>query len=301
MRPGRCKMRRQASCWRLGMQVQDDFHQRLAAMVEAMPAFPESVHRVMALTSDINCSPKDLVRVIESDPVMTMKILKLVNSAYFALSRTIATIHHALVYLGLNTVKNLAISIATVDALPRSSIPELPMSDFLRHSLATALAAQFLAREKLKLRDASDHFVAGLLHDFGKAVLIQYEPRIYAGVLREAERRGAPLHEVEQERIGISHAEVGGMLAESWQLPASLVVCIREQVNCSPDSPEMTLSVAAANHVAKAMQIGRSGNPVGGEFPDFMRQRLGCTVQEVAREMDGLADEVEAMQAMVRG
>ena len=90
-------------------------------MVESMPAFPESVHQVMALTSDINCSPKDLVKVIESDPVMTMKLLKLVNSAYFALSRNIASIQHALVYLGLNTVKNLAISIATVDALPRNS------------------------------------------------------------------------------------------------------------------------------------------------------------------------------------
>jgi len=103
--------------------VDDEFHHRLLAMVESMPAFPESVHQIMSMTADINCSPKDLVKVIERDPIMTMKILKLVNSAFFSLSRNVASVQHALVYLGLNTVKNLAISIATVDALPRQSIP----------------------------------------------------------------------------------------------------------------------------------------------------------------------------------
>ena len=269
-------------------------------MVESMPAFPESVHQVMALTSDINCSPKDLVKVIESDPVMTMKLLKLVNSAYFALSRNIASIQHALVYLGLNTVKNLAISIATVDALPRNSIPELPMSDFLTHSLATASVAQYLAREKMQLRDVSDHFVAGLLHDFGKAVLVQYEPRTYADILNNAAERQIPLAEVEREAIGLTNAEVGAMLAESWQLPEALVECIRGHVDCHADSSDMIISVAAANHVVKFMQLGHSGNPVGDEFPDFMEQRLGCNVQDVAAQMAGLPDEVSAMQNMVR-
>jgi len=281
--------------------MSDDFYTRLTAMVESMPAFPESVHQVMALTSDINCSPKDLVKVIESDPVMTMKLLKLVNSAYFALSRNIASIQHALVYLGLNTVKNLAISIATVEALPRNSIPELPMSEFLTHSLATASVAQYLAREKMQLRDVSDHFVAGLLHDFGKAVLVQYEPRMYADILKDAAMRQIPLAEAEREAIGISNAEVGAMLAESWQLPEGLVECIRGHVDCGPDSSDMIISVAAANHVVKFMQLGGSGNPMGGEFPEFMQQRLGCDVQSVAGQMVKLRDEVSAMQNMVRG
>ena len=131
---------------RMTVLMDEDFYRRLSAMVESMPAFPESVHQVMSMTADINCSPKDLVKVIESDPIMTMKILKLVNSAFFALSRNVASVQHALVYLGLNTVKNLAISIATVDSLPRQSIPELPMAAFLTHSLATASMAQHLEK-----------------------------------------------------------------------------------------------------------------------------------------------------------
>jgi len=281
--------------------MNDNFDTRLIAMVESMPAFPESVHQVMALTSDINCSPKDLVKVIESDPVITMKLLKLVNSAYFALSRNIASVQHALVYLGLNTVKNLAISIATVDALPRKSIPELPMSDFLTHSLATAAIAQHLAKEQLKLRDVSDHFVAGLLHDFGKAVLVQYEPRMYAEILNEAKKNALPLAEVERQALGMSNAEVGAMLAESWQLPQTLANCIREQVNCQSDSSDLTLTVAAANHIVKVMKIGSGGNPSEGEFPEFMQHRLGCDALSVIQKMGNLGDEVRAMQMLVRG
>ncbi len=280
--------------------MNDDFHNRLTAMVESMPVFPESVHQVMTMTADINCSPKDLVKVIESDPVMTMKLLKLVNSAYFALSRNIASIQHALVYLGMNTVKNLAISIATVDALPRKSIPELPMSEFLNHSLATAAIAQRLAKEQLQLRDVSDHFVAGLLHDFGKAVLVQYEPGMYADILKLARQQEMPLAEAERQTIGMSNAEVGAMLAESWQLPDQLVSCIRGHVDCREDSDDLTLTVAAANHIVKLMGIGDGGNPAAGEFPEFMRERLGCEAGDIIETMDTLGDEVRVMQSLVR-
>jgi HD-like signal output (HDOD) protein len=81
-------------------------------MCDRMPAFPASVQKVIALTSDINSSPKDLVNVIDHDPVLTMKILKVANSSYFGLSRKIVSINHAVVYLGLTTVKHVALAIA---------------------------------------------------------------------------------------------------------------------------------------------------------------------------------------------
>jgi len=282
------------------VHMDEGFHRRLSAMVESMPAFPESVHQIMSMTADINCSPRDLVKVIESDPIMTMKILKLVNSAFFALSRNVASVQHALVYLGLNTVKNLAISIATVDSLPRKSIPELPMSAFLTHSLATATMAQRLAKDFLHLRDVSDHFVAGLLHDFGKAVFVQFEPTTYARVLNEARETQSPLPQIEMERMGITCAEAGAMLAESWQLPPALIDSIRTHVSCNEQSSDMTLTVAAANTVVKAMNLGNSGNPHVGDFQDFMRKRLGSDLEGVIAKMDALSDEVHNMQSMVQ-
>jgi len=285
----------------MDMRMDGEFHGRLAAMVESMPPFPESVHQVMSMTADINCSPRDLVKVIESDPIMTMKILKLVNSAFFALTRNVASVQHALVYLGLNTVKNLAISIATVDALPRKSIPELPMSAFLTHSLATASVAQHLAKDFLQLRDVSEHFVAGLLHDFGKAVFVQFEPATYASVLNEAREKQVPLSQVEIERMGVSYAEVGAMLAENWQLPPALIECIRTHVDCNEHSSDITLTVAAANTVVKAMNLGNGGNPYVGDFQEFIRRRLGMDLEGVIAKMGDLPDEVQDIQSMVQG
>ncbi|GAV19347.1 HDOD domain protein [Mariprofundus micogutta] len=278
----------------------NDLKKRLAAMVETMPAFPESVHQVMTMSADINCSPKDLVRVIERDPVMTMKILKLVNSAFFALSRHVASVQHALVYLGMNTVKNLAVSIATVDTLPRQSIPELRMSAFLTHSLATASVAQYLAKEVLKIRDASDFFVGGLLHDFGKAVLVQFEPATYARVIQHAREKQLALPEVEIEFLGLTSAEAGAMLAESWQLPEELVDCIRGHVHCSDDSSDLTLAVAAANVVVKTMKLGDNGDPFAGDFSPPVRNRLNCEVSDVISNLESLEDEVSSLLNMVR-
>ena len=113
-----------------------DVKKKLLAAVEKMPAFPKSVHQVLKLAADINCSQKDLVEVIKNDPVFTLKILRLVNSAYFGLSREITSINHASVYLGLNTLKNVALGLAAVGAIPKISGGGRDMGAFWLHSLA---------------------------------------------------------------------------------------------------------------------------------------------------------------------
>ena len=285
----------------MDVAVNNTLFKRLTTVIEAMPVFQESVHQVISMTSDINCPPKELVRVIESDPVMTMKLLKLVNSAFFALSRNIASIKHALVYLGLNTVKNLAISIAAVNALPRQSIDELPVQSFLTHSIATALIAQRLAKNYLGVKDTSDYFVAGLVHDFGKAVMVQFEPKGYAAVLREAKKRECSLAKVEMEKYGFSNTEVGAMLAQNWHLPEPLVESIRAHAICDDSSSDLAIVVAAANVVAKQMKLGDGGNPDPGSLPACARRRLGVDLEEIIEHMGSLPDEIQIMKGMVQG
>ena len=95
---------------------------RLAAAVESMPAFPKSVQSILALTRNMDCSPKDLVQVIGKDPVITVKVLRVVNSAYYSLSSPITSMDHAVVFLGFNTIKNLALSIAAISMLPANHL-----------------------------------------------------------------------------------------------------------------------------------------------------------------------------------
>ncbi|MDQ6989595.1 MAG: HDOD domain-containing protein, partial [Mariprofundaceae bacterium] len=181
-----------------------DLQNKLEALVDAMPAFPQSVHRVLELTSDVNCAPKDVVQAIEHDPVMTAKMLKLVNSAFYSLPRKITSMNHAVVYVGVNTVKNMALSIATVGMLPKTNQAGMDMSAFLLHALATASIARQLAQQLAQevdrqAFDAVDFFVAGLLHDFGKVVLVRAMPEDFAKAVQLAKTAGRNLVEVEQE------------------------------------------------------------------------------------------------------
>lgn len=277
--------------------MNDDLQKKLMGMVDQMPPFPRSVLRVIELSADINCSPKDLVQVIEHDPVLTMKLLKLVNSAFFSLTRSIASVRHALVYLGLNTVKNLALSIATVDSLPRKKVDCFHTQDFLLHSLTTASIAQHIAKKFNIEADATDVFVAGLLHDFGKAVLAQFETGLFAQAVQEAAANQESLHIAELRVIGADHAQVGGMLAEKWDLPTELVNCIREH-HQGISSP-LGDCIFIANQISKQAGFGSSGNMIIEEFPDYIVQRFGLDLQGMVIQLGDLAGEEAKVSAFI--
>ncbi len=148
------------------MPINED---QILEMVEKMPAFPQSVHRILALTSNVDCSPKELVAVIEHDPILTLKVLKLVNSAYFGLSKEIDSVNRAVVFVGINTIKNLAITVATTGSLPKTNRAGINMKDFWGHSLSVGVIAKLLASDRETAGSVlSSFFVAGLLHDLGK-------------------------------------------------------------------------------------------------------------------------------------
>ena len=263
-----------------------------------MPPFPKSVHRVIELTNDINCAPKDLVQVIEHDPVITMKLLKLVNSAYYALSKSVSSVRHAVVYLGLNTVKNLALSIATVASLPRNNCTGFNTNQFLLHSMTTASISQRLAKEYLGRTDATDLFVAGLLHDFGKVVFVQFIPEEFSRAIAMAREENINLHEAETKVIGADHTEIGTMLAEKWQLPSDLVTCIRN--HHSPNvSDEVDDCVFAANQISKRLKFGFSGNPVVEKFPEHVAERFGMDLDRLIESLGDMSDEVEKAESFI--
>jgi len=276
-------------------------HQQISQMLEAMPPFPESVSQIIKMSSDINCAPKDLVKVIESDPLLTIKILKMVNSAFFALSRHVASVQQALVYIGMNTIKNMAITIASIEAIPRHHIPQFSTTDFLTHALTTAVASQNLAKCYLHIKDTSDFFVAGLLHDFGKIILLEYQPESYVSILRQAASDTSSLSHLEIQQIGISHTEVGAQLADYWQLPAALVQCIRTHLACNRESSDLTISVAAARILAINIESGETNPEDAAPLPGFICQRLGCDAASCILHMRDLHEEVEAIQQMVKG
>lgn len=270
-----------------------ELSQKLAAAVDRMPAFPRSVQQILQLTRDVNCSPKDLVRVIDHDPVVTVKILRVVNSAYYSLPKQITSINHAVVYMGFNSLKNLALSIAAIGMLPKEGVPGFDAHQYLLHSLTTANIAKILAT-RVGSVDPNDCFIAGLLHDFGKVVFAQFMPKEFRDALMMSDWGEVSLYKTLREVIGTDHAVVGGMLVEKWRFAAPLIETIRHQYGEDLRDTEMIACVFAANQISKKLKFGSAGNPVVEELPPYFVQRLGGSLDEVIAslgDMDRIYEE----------
>lgn len=279
-----------------------DLDRKLGDAVERMPAFPRSVQKILELTRNLNCSPKDLVQVIEKDPVMTVRILRVLNSAYYSLPNKITSVNHAVVFLGLNTIKNLALSIASVGILPRHNTAGFDVNQYLLHSLTTAGIAKYLS-SRIGGSDPMDCYVAGLLHDFGKVVFAQFMPEQFKMALDKSLQDNVPLFAAEMATIGTDHTVVGSMLAEKWQFPQPLIDSIRNHHSEDAGVTVMGACVFAANEVSKKMRFGYAGSLCIDNFPASVGNHFGDNVDELIvsigdGELSRIAEEARLFSQM---
>ncbi len=266
-----------------------DLEKRLGQAVERMPAFPKSVQKILEMTRNINCLPKDLVGVIEKDPVMTMKVLKVINSAYYNLPNKITSVSQSVVYLGLNTVKNLALAFAAVGILPRMNAAGFDIQRYLLHSLTTAAVARQLCNQYAKAEaDPGDCYIAGLLHDFGKVVLAQYLAPEFRDALERTVAGGIPLHQAERAVIGIDHGHIGARLAERWQFPPHLVEIIRMHHDEEHAPDAMMDCLRVANQISRMREFGDAGNPWRGDEACAAPARFGEDLEQVVLSLGDL-------------
>lgn len=277
-----------------------ELERKLDTAVERMPAFPRSVQRILELTRNINCLPKEIVAVIEKDPVMTMKIFKVINSAYYSLPTKITSIGQSVVYLGINTIKNLALGFAAAGILPRMNAAGFDIQRYLLHSLVVAgvarqLAIQFADDEA----DPGDCYIAGLLHDFGKVVFVQFLSAEFHDALAYAKENSLPLHEAERIVIGVDHGVVGARLAKRWTFPSHLIDCIRDHHQPAAAASAMLDCVRTADQLVRFREIGNSGNPWRDTEAPAAAARFGDDPEDLlARLAPGSLEKIVA-EAMV--
>lgn len=278
------------------MSKQTLSRQEVVEMVDRMPAFPESVQQVLELTSDINCSPKELVRVVEHDPVLTGRILKVVNSAYFGLSRRISSVKEALAFIGLNTLKNVALTVAAIGVLPKQNKAGMDMEKFLAHSLGVGAACRWIGtRIGLEPRQTERAFLAGMLHNFGSVLIALQMPKIYrrADVLAAATSR--PKFLVERELIGMDHFEIGGMVAEKWKLEAVISEAIRFHRD-TQDEVERTQLMDVLWLASKILGEIQPKNRHVEEAHESLGATLSLTLDELREEIESVKVAVERVQ-----
>lgn len=185
------------------------------------PALPQVLVQMRRITDDETTTARDLADIILKDQALTAKILSAANSAYYGFYGNVSTVTQAIVALGFDSVKNIALSLAaygTISAWVRDPC----VKQFWEHSLATGVCAELLA-EKIGYTPTEEALVAGLVHDVGKLLLVQLYPDQYAEVARVLnEQPDAYSHTVETSILGVTHAEVGRLLVRAWGFPAVL-------------------------------------------------------------------------------
>lgn len=231
----------------------------ILSRVRSLPALPTVVYKLLKLVEAPTSTAADLSEVISKDQALTARILRLVNSSFYALRCEVVKVSHAIALLGFVAIKNLALGLGVIDMFGRSrNGGELSGEGFWEHSLCCATAARLIA-EHVRFTPAEEAFVAGLLHDFGKLVFQDHFRSDFKTALRTAREEAVPLLAAERTVFETDHAVVGEALAEHWHLPLSLRSAIGG--HHAPDaSGGLTAIVHVANFVSNLKGIGSGGD-----------------------------------------
>lgn len=264
-----------------------------------IPSLPAAVQRILLL-SEKDSTPNQFADLIATDQGLTAKVLRLVNSAFYSLRTPISSLRHASVLLGTRTLKSLALSVSVMSLFNRSCGGFNPLA-FWKHSIAVAVASQKMGSLILPTFE-EDLYVAGLLHDTGVALMVQYLTQDYALVLRMA--RARPLVEAEVEVFGVSHADIGYTLANRWRLPAVICDCIRYHETSGGASkvsnPEIGKAIDLVRFAdAWAVRHGMDflePLPGAGESKIELPSWASAASMDVEQVLENLGDEVEARE-----
>jgi putative nucleotidyltransferase with HDIG domain len=240
----------------------DQIERRLAAC----PRLPSlgSINAVLRELLDADqCYTSQVADVIRRDPSMTTRLLRLVNSVYYGLSTPVSSIEEAVFYLGVRQIRRLAIVTPVIEDLQKlAGRTGFPWREFWRHCIATAIMTREMLGEAQAGSDEVD-YVAGLLHDVGKIVMVAAFPEYFEQIQTRLHEEKLDLLLLETETLGLNHCDLGARYLSAHKLPAATIQAVR--FHHHPGSAATDIRLVAAVQVAdlfvRHAAIGNSGNP----------------------------------------
>jgi len=227
--------------------------------IDKLPTIPAVAYEILNLVGDDSVSVSKIESVVENDPAISGKILSVANSAFFGSKQAIKTLDNAIMRIGLNNVKNIALGISIMTVFDEGKGPKvLDYQRIFNHSVSVGFIAKRLSDE-LKLGTSDEIFINGILHDVGFLVLSRYFADNYKEVL-EGVKNGQTLLEAEKNVLEFDHADMGAWLANQWQLPNNIKDTI--EFHHSPSHAKRSLKHVSVTHIADYISTKNILSPV---------------------------------------
>lgn len=285
----------------------DDLQNKIEKVIDFLPPIPAVMTELLHALSDSDIELKALAKIISKDPLMSMNVLKVSNSAFYRLPNKVTTVDHAVKLLGIKEITGICIACGAYQSLkPSQNVETFDFDDFWRHSVATGVVSRRLSQE-LEILDHNVIYFLGLLHDVGKVVLDRFAHDIYKAVIKTTREENVTIREVEQRLIGASHDMVGGWLMEKWKLPWTFVDVARyhHAVKEAPeDNKAATAIISFADRLAWLHYLGVESNFDASILTDhdayLFLDGISANIDEIdlgkfMQELDSANEEIDEM------
>lgn len=227
-----------------------------------LSTLPQTLARILDVILDEKSDAKQLADEIAHDQVLTAKVLRIVNSAFYGFYRKITNISDAVVLMGYNEIRSVVMAVTAVDMFQSDGVHRTFRNKLWEHTLNCAATTEVLAQSSHRDEDAA--FVTGLLHDIGKVVLDQIFPDEYHLCVTQSEGDSQKLRDLEEETFGVGHPEVGSWLLERWDLPPHIIEAVR--FHHQPGLAREAYHLTSLVHVGNALVHRWANETVGREI-----------------------------------
>ena len=268
--------------------------------IEGLPSFPATHTQILELANSEDSSSDEIAEKIELDPGLLATVFKLVNSSYYGFSKKIDSIVLAVTLLGLEEIANMVMAAQVFEKL--GSYEEgagLDLMAFWRHSVGTGFIARAIAK-KLQAETESA-FLAGMLHDLGKIILDRYFSDYYASVFSVIQAEDKLIVEVEQDVLGVGHAEIGGVLAEEWKFSAAYLnsIMYHHDVRAVRRYQRLVCIVNLANTMCRRLEFGSSGDNQKPDFEEASLERFSLGEKGIQLLTEAAQEELENAESFL--
>ncbi len=260
---------------------------KIVKRVDYLPTLPQVVSRMVSAMANPSTSAADIEKIISTDQAITAKMLKVVNSSFYSFPRRIGSVCEAVVMLGFNTIRNLAITCSLFHTFKSHNWDGFDQRRFWDHSIGAAVFTRYLGSRFVPSMDGEELFVMGLLHDIGKLVLEQFCPDKFGEILGRMWKEDLSFYQAEMKVVGISHAEIGRWLCNQWNLPSGLAEAIGQ--HHEPHVATEAIRACALVHLANAFCHKLGLSPTG----DSGAARISKKALDILKIVPGMLPDIE--------